>query len=1141
MSTYRERLLVASSINSPARTSISGHHKGDTDDEDERVDDDDGVDDVDEAEQRRTDAVSGAPSSRPSSSAGGRMPELSPKRRRYQCCGLSKGVLLTHPQYVASVLLLTAVVLAAVLSVVFLAIVPAIIASTVSAASVSIGAVRITAPDSGARTLHLTTSLSITRAGAFSAQLHSMSVSISRRLPDGSYSASMGSVTAPAIALSGDTTATIDGELQVGDAAAFDGFVRALLNEREVTWHLSASASITPSLGGVALPTYSSIAFEKDVSVAGCGGLNVSWVDTFSLQSSNATAVNLDLHLTILNPSSFTIAPLGTLHFLVMYQGQYIGDVYAADAELVAGNSSLHLRGSLARTNGSAELALIQLFLTGQPVAVEAAAAADASSVALFNEGMQGLRLTTVVPGNTLDLVRALSFQSMQLTPSATGLSARVDAGVVVSINSPLGSLSPLLLQRMAIDSVLMYESQVVGELVSAAMPVLPVYALPNSTVTDTFSTNITGELRLTGDGHVYAAFVAALVPATALTLTVSGTTNISAQYVLGQLSVSALPITAQSKLAGLQSLAPVVERALNITGALSCAAPPCGLSVSMLASLYNPAPVAVTLQRSALLLSYRGERMGRMMADVLDIRPGENLLSLTGELWPSSDPATSSAFIDDFIHARPVTVQLAGDASQEVNGSATALTTAALRLNATVSGQDCAASVIRSIALTNVSIDFRNDSVFVSATARAAFALPDNLAMPGLSIASTGLSATIWINASTSMGAMSLPGLPVSFEHHLSPPDYLNLSLVQAELVVADHETAAFTAFADALLLSHSASFTMYASASPVVDSPLGPLTLAAVPANASVTFTGLNRFLSPSGVPLIRILSYDIVDATASSLLVSTSVSVENPSNASLHSLGTLRLDLVFDGAHLGQVTLPSFSLPLGTAYHTALANISRPTTNATAAALDAFVSAMINQTASAVTLEGGLVQEDGTIVPGTSIPLLQPTIRSFISPSTFPGLSSPFIERFDATLSLALLRTHSMPTSLQVMNPFSAKVMLLSVNISVYATEVPGLRIGYWVEDLRALGREIVFAPHTSQSSGVVNITVALGDTFEEQWRLLKELLGDRLILPVNSVGWVLQRISSSSDGDGEGFEQLVHIDARAVDCRMHLPLP
>ena len=239
--------------------------------------------------------------------------------RRYGCWGACSGCYLTQAQYALSVLLLASVLLVLLLLLTFLGIVPAVISSAMGSARLSLADIRISQPSADRMQLNCT--LRISHAGAFDAQLHATTVSVSQLMADGSYSAQFGRLELAPLLLSGDTTAAVGSAFLVTDSAAFDSFMRSLLAEAAVTWHLSASASVTPLLGGLQLPTYSSVALEKDVTVSGCGGLNQSSVDAFSLLGSNLTHVNIALSLTLLNPSEFSIASLGRLHFRLRTSG----------------------------------------------------------------------------------------------------------------------------------------------------------------------------------------------------------------------------------------------------------------------------------------------------------------------------------------------------------------------------------------------------------------------------------------------------------------------------------------------------------------------------------------------------------------------------------------------------------------------------------------------------------------------------------------------------------------------------------------------------------------------------------------------------------------------------------------------------
>ena len=435
---------------------------------------------------------------------------------------------------------------------------------------------------------------------------------------------------------------------------------------------------------------------------------------------------------------------------------------------------------------------------------------------------------------------------------------------------------------------------------------------------------------------------------------------------------------------------------------------------------------------------------------------------------------------------------------------------------------------------------------MLLSTLVRAAFALPVNLQMP-LSIASTSLSAVARLNASSRLGSLSALHVPVQFDHRPQPPDFLNMSLVQTQLSVSDDDVPGFQAFASQLLLSTAASFTLSASASPTADTPLGPLSLSAIDAQSAVTLRGLNRFVSAGDESLLTISpAFDIADTTPHYLLVNATVSITNPSNVSLSGLGSLTLELCFNGSRIGRVQLRDFALPLGTRNHSALANISRPTA-ATEAALVGFISAMINQSSSAIELHGGLLQANGSLLPGTDIPLLQSSIAALITPSSFPGLQSPLIRGFKATISsLQTLIDISegkgqLPTQLYLSNPFSVRLLLQRLNISVRATgHADWGPFGSWQADISA--DPIIVEPNNDwrQPTRAVFISLALSGC--PQFCELVDIAGSfpHLQLPIDTAGSIDLAIAKTVSSPLQAFQQRVSIDSRNVTCAIEIDL-
>ena len=325
------------------------------------------------------------------------------KQRRYTCFGACAGCHMTKTQYGLSLLLVLLLTITVVLLVVFLAVIPAIIASTIASSVVSVSSVSISAPTNAS--FRLNSSFLVSNTGAFAASLSPMTVSLSYRTADGSLSPTVGRIAMPAIVLPGgqDVTVGVDTDFAVAEQSSFDAFMHATLMQDNITWHLDSAADVDSRVAGIALPTYHSIPFAKDVTVPGCGGLNTTTVQSFDISHPAATTgdlTNLTLHISLLNPSALSLSELGTLHFEVRYRAVRIGDVYSYNTALLPGNNSLTMHGTLLQSNTSAENELVARFVAGEVAVAQATAAPlDASSIPLFNGGLQGLSLNTALPG----------------------------------------------------------------------------------------------------------------------------------------------------------------------------------------------------------------------------------------------------------------------------------------------------------------------------------------------------------------------------------------------------------------------------------------------------------------------------------------------------------------------------------------------------------------------------------------------------------------------------------------------------------------------------------------------------------------------------------------------------------------------
>jgi hypothetical protein len=104
---------------------------------------------------------------------------------------------------------------------------------------------------------------------------------------------------------SGSTVVRINCPFVVSDIIAFDNFIRSLIFERNVVWHLKAEASIQPLSHHMVC--YSKIPFNKEVKLNGLDGLSNVSIDSISFNRSTAHNIVVDVLIKFVNPSIFSI------------------------------------------------------------------------------------------------------------------------------------------------------------------------------------------------------------------------------------------------------------------------------------------------------------------------------------------------------------------------------------------------------------------------------------------------------------------------------------------------------------------------------------------------------------------------------------------------------------------------------------------------------------------------------------------------------------------------------------------------------------------------------------------------------------------------------------------------------------------
>ncbi|CAF0888313.1 unnamed protein product [Rotaria sordida] len=835
------------------------------------------------------------------------------------------------------------------------------------------------------------------------------------------------------ISITGDTTGPtiipINSSFIVSDMKAFRNFSRSLIFEPNVIWHLKAEVTIQPISHHML--AYAKIPFNKEVTLDALNRLpNVS-INSLSLRRSDAYRVLADLIIKIPNPSIFSI-DLGQLHFSLQYNNWSIGYVESTSDNITIhpGENAIEFFGELQSVSSESYNALstvIQNFLTGKISKIEALAGPNATSYPLLTAGIIGLSLNVHMPPFNEQVIASLIFNSMSLIPSRNKKKVMLSALITIKINSPLGKKSPLHIQMMNMNVVLLYENDSVGMLNVSQASVKQLNAI-------TYKSKFNNKyLSLTDTGAAYEKFARNFISANKahpINFRIVGTASIVGSFALGPLNIDGILVENNVSLVGLDGLKNVHVDAISVDGEQEAA-----LRLSIKATINNPGITEVQLRNFSLYMAEEENNtiLGHVPIDILVIRPGTNSVTLNGLLAPSRerDLPVISKFFSAYLNGRTQSVTLFYSKSSVENRTAMDLTISGLSMKADLHGIET--KLIRQVNVLNFGIEFDSvhvDKVYVTGRLSVLFELPYNIHMTFKALR-TSINFTMRFNNEPSMSEMILRDLSVE---HNQTTNELFISFNKQELIILNDKL--FKKFAANLVLTSIVSVTIEGLAAAVAKVRIGNITLSNIPINDTLHLVGYNQF--DNG--LLNIDNIDLIGAISSNTLaLQVRTHIINPSVVNILNGGRLSLDLcdIINGISLGSINIDLFYLQPQDNITVLDAKGTFNITQQNAVIAREFISHMISGIDSQVELRGRL--KDNSV--GTSIPLLSLAIADLRIHTRVPGLSGQrtlvseiILKRLTGAeicgIPLGLVKT--LLTCIRIINPFSTSLVILNMNV-------------------------------------------------------------------------------------------------------------
>jgi hypothetical protein len=456
----------------------------------------------------------------------------------------------------------------------------------------------------------------------------------------------LGTVALPPISITGghDLTLSLDNTIELTDVSAFNEFGQDLVTQQSVTWHLVGVATVKAY--GM---TFKGIKYDKYTSFPAFNNFPNVQLTVFDLTASNMTSINVDAIVQITNPSIVSIDPVGNLTFEMFYEDVPIGILYADDASILQGVSTMSTFGYLlSNTDLNATADLMSRYLGGQNSPISARY--ESGTIPLYDTVLSSTVLDTLLSGANVNLVEQLTFLSMAMKPLAPneGMTP-LNATTSIQVYNPLGNNSFMNVLQATFQASMYFEGEEVGNFTVGPIPAV--------TVGSEITTSLSTLMQVSGDGTSFSNFLQQVVVSTQVNVSLQGVMDILVVLPIGTLLLKQVSLSASSSFQGLDGMQQVsiLSSGSNVLGGNTTC-----LFLESMIQIYNPTIATVEVDSVSLNLYTSNTFVGVATINNFVLVPGQNIIS-GSVTWINTSPTVSQNFFSNWLQGISNTVTLLG------------------------------------------------------------------------------------------------------------------------------------------------------------------------------------------------------------------------------------------------------------------------------------------------------------------------------------------------------------------------------------------------------------------------------------------------------------------------------------------------
>ncbi|KAF9264250.1 hypothetical protein L218DRAFT_258531 [Marasmius fiardii PR-910] len=473
----------------------------------------------------------------------------------------------------------------------------------------------------------------------------------------------IGSIKMNDVQVAGDVGAQLDmeSEFQVADVDHITEFTKTLLNEESFEWEISGDNLTVSALGidvsGVALSS-------KKVTLKGFNGLTGGvQVQTFDLPANDpAGGIQLTLEAATTNPSQVGIE-LSSIAFDTFAGNVLIAPVQSNGTVSLAPQSTsmLSLAGRLIPQTSSEGLSTVSTifnnFIHGKDSDLSVhGAGAGSGDVTWLNEGIKTLQVATVLPNRgVLNIIKSINLNQLSLlfTPDTAYNPSTSSDNSDAAFTLPFGFPIDITGLEQTID--VSYQGNQFAQL---AIP-----KGPSSTDVQNRIIHLTFNdvpFAVSGGGHgTFDSFLSDTTLGQQETIGLAGSANADASTAVGVLSLSGIPFSVDSSIAGLQGLnaKPVTVSNLDVAHGF-----PDFLLITVDGHLFNPSNLTVGTGDVSFSLEFSNQIIGTSDINGLVIKPGDQTYPIEVHFAPQGDAVNAGkTLLQNFIQGVDVETSISG------------------------------------------------------------------------------------------------------------------------------------------------------------------------------------------------------------------------------------------------------------------------------------------------------------------------------------------------------------------------------------------------------------------------------------------------------------------------------------------------